>query len=368
MLRRMSVAFLATAALALVPRVSSAQPVGAVYTMSNAAAGNEVIVFARDPRGALAWSANVPTGGLGSGAGLGNQGAVALSDNDRWLFVVNPGSHDLSVFAVEPGGLRLVDRKSTGGMTPISVSASGRLVYVLNGGTEDISGFAQRANGTLVPLPGSTRSLSGSGVGPAEIKFSPDGRLLVVSEKMTSLLTVYEVGFDGLPGDPTSYPSSGQTPFGFDFGTRGQLLVSEAAGGAAGQATVSSYMTNAGGTPELASITPALATGQSAACWLVVSKGGRLAFITNTGSNTVSALTIDAAGRLTLVGGSGVAAPSGMTPIDATFSGDGRFLYVLNGGDHSISAYRVHQNGTLTPLSGIPANGVPPGTNGLAAQ
>lgn len=354
--------------MAAVPGTSSAQAVGAVYTMSNESGGNHVVVFSRDPQGALSWSASVPTGGLGSGAGLGNQGAVALSEDGRWLFAVNPGSNDLTVFAVRPQGLQMVDRKASGGTTPISVTSNGRLVYVLNAGSEDISGFAQLANGTLVPLAGSIKPLSGAGVGPAELRFSPDGRLLVVTEKNTNLLTVYEVGFDGLPGDPTSYASSGTTPFGFDFGKRGQLFVSEAAGGAAGQSTVSSYLTAAGGTPELASITPALPTGQSAACWLVVSKSGHLAFITNTGSSTVTAVAIDAAGNLTLVGGSGVVAQSGMTPIDATFSADGRFLYVLNSGDHSISAYRVHEEGTLTPVAGVAPGGVPATANGLAAQ
>ena len=40
------------------------------------------------------------TGGLGTGAGLGSQGALAFSDNGRWLFAVNAGSNDISAFAV----------------------------------------------------------------------------------------------------------------------------------------------------------------------------------------------------------------------------------------------------------------------------
>ena len=69
---------------------------GAVYTMSNAATGNAVLVFRRAANGSLTPAASVPTGGLGVGRGLGNQNAVVLSDDRRWLFAVNAGSNDVS--------------------------------------------------------------------------------------------------------------------------------------------------------------------------------------------------------------------------------------------------------------------------------
>ena len=56
---------------------------GAVYTITNAATGNEVVVFRRSDNGSLSMMKTYPTDGLGSGAGLGSQGAVALSRNGR---------------------------------------------------------------------------------------------------------------------------------------------------------------------------------------------------------------------------------------------------------------------------------------------
>src|SRR3990172_13166042 len=73
----------------------------AVYTITHAADGNEVAVYKRANDGSLSFEASYPTGGLGSGEGLGSQGAVILRENGRRLFVVNAGSNQVSIFAVK---------------------------------------------------------------------------------------------------------------------------------------------------------------------------------------------------------------------------------------------------------------------------
>ena len=80
----------------------------AVYTMTNAAGGNEVLVFERSTDGSLTFMASYPTGGEGTGTGPGSQGAVLLRPNGRRLFVANAGSNDISVFAVRKDGLKLL--------------------------------------------------------------------------------------------------------------------------------------------------------------------------------------------------------------------------------------------------------------------
>jgi 6-phosphogluconolactonase (cycloisomerase 2 family) len=55
-----------------------------------------------------------------------------LSDDGRWLFAVNAGSDDLSVFAVTADGLAPVDRVDAGGVRPTSVTAHQALLYVLS--------------------------------------------------------------------------------------------------------------------------------------------------------------------------------------------------------------------------------------------
>ena len=63
--------------------------IGALYTMSNAAEGNSVLMYNRDHVGKLTPAGEFYTDGLGTGTGLGNQGAVILDPANRWLFVVN---------------------------------------------------------------------------------------------------------------------------------------------------------------------------------------------------------------------------------------------------------------------------------------
>lgn len=103
-----------------------------------------------------------------------------------------------------------------------------------------ISGFRFGAKG-LVPIPDSTRSLAPGAKGPSQVQFSPEGRWLVVTERGSDTTDTFPVGDDGRPGRPVRSPSAGQTPFGFEFDPRGHLVVSNAARGADGRASVTSY-------------------------------------------------------------------------------------------------------------------------------
>ena len=212
----------------------------------------------------------------------------------------------------------------------------------------------------------SRRPLSSSGTEPAQIAFAPDGDVLVVTEKATSKIVTFEVDRDGLPGDARVQDSNGQTPFGFAFGRRDQLVVSEAFGGAENASAMSSY--EVGGDGTLTTISGSAGTQQTAACWVAVTPDGRFAYTTNTGSGSISGYAIDFDGRLTLLdadGRTGVTG-DGSTPIDLAVTDSGRFLYSLNRGANTIGAFQVHSDGSLTALPFV--TGLPAGANGLAAR
>src|SRR5262249_26961440 len=149
--------------------------------------------FGRTGDGALAPLGRYSTGGRGTGLPhLASAGSVVLSGDGRWLLVVNAGSDELSLFAVQPDGLRLADRAGSGGSKPATVAVSGALVYVLNNGTPNISAF-HLADGKLAAIPDSTRPLSSADADPAQVSFTPDGTVLIVTERGTDTISSYQI-------------------------------------------------------------------------------------------------------------------------------------------------------------------------------
>jgi 6-phosphogluconolactonase (cycloisomerase 2 family) len=352
-------------AAAFVPFASNARSnhveLDRIYTMSNDPDGNAVLEFEQASDGRLVPDGQIATGGRGTGGGLGNQGGLAT--DGELVFVVNAGSDDVSVLREGRGGLRLLDRTASGGIQPVSITVHGDLVYVLNAGSDSIAGFTLSAHGRLHALPGSEQPLSGAGVGAAQIQFSHDGRTLIVTEKNTNQIVTFVLNRAGVPVDRHVMDSPGDTPFGFALGRGRQVLVSEAAGGAANASSVTSYRIARDGTLHV--LDPQVATNQSAACWVAVTPDGRFAYVTNTGSGTVSKYRVRANGELTLMPGNGIAASTGAgsAPIDLAFSEQGQYLHVLGSGDQTITTYRVGHTGELTRIGAIP--GLPVGTNGL---
>lgn len=356
--------------------------VGAVYTMTNDPSGNAVLAFNRSARGALTFMGSFSTGGLGTGGrepdfGLANAGALALSDDNHLLFVVNPGSDDISVFAVLRNGLRLLDRKNSGGHQPISVTVNKDLLYVLNAGgnvgaRDNITAFTVDSDGRLTHLSDSTRPLSADVTAPAQILFNKDGKVLIVTEKATDIIDSYTVGRDGRATGPRltfslAQNPPAQTPFGMDFGQRNQLFVSDDFNDAPGAGALSSYMVARDGSLQV--VSSAVPAHESGACWVEVSHDGRYAYVANTVSSTISLYGIDAqSGRVDFR----MAFPSLIGPTDMDFSRNGQYLYALTpdqigGGSPGINVFRVNrQDGSLVALPGV--TGLPLSIDGLVAR
>ncbi|MEO6253788.1 MAG: beta-propeller fold lactonase family protein [Ferruginibacter sp.] len=334
-----------------------------VYTLSNQVSANAVMDYQRATNGTLTFSASYPTGGTGTGGGLGNQGAIALDENGEILLAVNPGSNSISLFNITENGLTLRSTVSSGGMRPVSITMENDIVYVLNaGGTGNISGFRLN-NNMLIAIANSTSPLSSASSGAAQVSFVNEGKVLVVTEKATNKIITYTVNASGVPGMMHSINSSTATPFGFDAGNNGNIFVSEAAGGAAGASKLSSYHVNNDGSISL--LTGSVGANQSAACWVVITNNGKYAYTTNTASNNLSNFDINnASGAISV--NTAIAATTGMGPIDAALSNNSKYLYVLNSGSHSIGVYMVDNNGSLSNIQTV--SGVPAGATGLAAR
>jgi 6-phosphogluconolactonase len=337
----------------------------AAYVQTNNATDNEVIAFRRAQDGSLAQAGCYSAGGRGTGVPhLASAGSVVLSDDGRWLLVVNAGSDELSLFAVLPDGLQLADRVRSGGSKPTSVAISGPLVYVLNNGTPNISGF-KLTDGKLTELAGSARPLSSANADPAQISFTPSGEVLIATERGTNSISSYVLDQRGYAQGPTTVKSSGQTPYGFGVTQDGLLIVSEAFGGATGAAAASSYAVSGAG--ELTMMSGSVGDTRSEVCWVALTKDDRFAYVTNFGDGTVSCYEITADGSLKLhdpVAGSNGHGRKGFR--DEAISGDGRYLYAIDTDAQKLVGWAVGQDGHLTPAGEF--GGVPDTVAGLAAS
>ena len=349
---------------------------GAVYVLTNQTT-NTVVAFRHNARGMLTPAGEFPTGGVGnpvpqppdpSSHPLASQGALIMNNSNRFLFAVNAGSNQISVLKIKKNDLELVDVVSSGGIRPISLTLHDDLLYVLNeGGTPNITGFDVGEDGTLTQLAGSSRPLiDGGAADPAQIGFSHDGELLVVTDKAGNRLNTYTINEDGLPSPPIDNPSNGMTPFGFAFNNADTLVVSEAFGGAANQSAASSY--NATQDGNLSVISGSVANSQTASCWVVITKSGKFAFVSNTGNGTISSYHVNAEdGSLTLLNATAADMGLGSAPIDMDLSVNGHLLFVLLGGTQSVASFRVWKNGNLTPID-TAGSGLPLGAQGIAAK
>lgn len=351
--------------LAILATTATATDRGAIYTMDNAAGANHVLVFQRGENGVLIGAGSFATGGAGAGAGLSSQGSVLLSSDNRWLFVCNAGSSEVSVFAVTGEGLSLSDKVGSGGQMPVSLALRHNLLYVLNAGggvgdKDNITAFVF-ADGKLLALPNSTETLSGDNTGPAQVAFSRDGGTLIVTERLTNLIDTFVIGDDGLATSHKTFASAGTTPFGFDLGREDRLFVSEAGTGSASSYTISDN-------GDLTVISAAVSTQQKAPCWLIASHDGRFTYTANAGSGSISGYRVGHDGSLELLDADGRTAVigDGSHPVDMAQSHDGRFLYNLANGDGTLHGFRVGENGSLEPVTEL--SGIPTSAAGLAGN
>jgi 6-phosphogluconolactonase len=320
---------------------------GAVYVQTNAAP-NEVIAFRRAADGSLDRMGSVPTGGDGDGTPhLTSQGSVVLTGDGRHLLVTNAATDDLSVFSVATdGSIELRECVHTGA-TPRSVAEHEGLVVVLNTGEPGLSSFRLDAEG-IEAVRGGDQALEASDADPAQIAFSPDGSMVVITERGTDSIVAYEVTSEGTFGASSEVASEGPTPYGFAFTSGGTLVVTEAFGAQKGAAAASSYALVEG---SLVARSSSVGNGRSEICWAVVTPDDRFAFTTNFADGAVSRFAIGSDGSLSLEDATAGISEDGMPGLrDEDISSDGRFLYAIDADGGRIWGWSVDAEGALEPV------------------
>lgn len=344
--------------------------VGAVFAMTNRAAQNEVVAFARATDGTLKERQSYSTQGNGIGVDFDTQGGLTLSADHRFLYACNPGSDTVTVFAVNGARLRLIQTIYAGDQ-PLSITLHGNLAYVLDGSVagNGITGFTVANDGILTPIPDSFKDLSSPIAVPGEVQFNANGGSIVVSGKVGSLLDVFKVKADGRVSNPVSNPSFGPRPFALAFRNDDRLFVVESGLPTPENAGVSSYDLDQP-SRSLSVITGSEKNGQTDGCWIVITENQAYAYTANFISGTISSYRLGDDGSATLI--KGAAAFAGLTsqPTDLAFSAGSTYLYNLLRGTGGVAGYRVEADGSLTRVGLFGVGGALPianGASGLAA-
>jgi 6-phosphogluconolactonase len=364
------------AASATIPALHAYEPAAApsaerVYVMTNNASKNEVLAFERKDNGRFHSIGRYETGGRGSGGTtdpLESQGALSFNQDHSLLFAVNAGSGTVSSFFVAGNNLVLADQEPTVGAEPVSVAQGGGFVYVLNqGGFGGVTVFRVDAAGHLKRIPKSTTLLSATGAGAASVAGSPDGRFLAVTERLTNNIDTFRIFPDGTLSPITTTLSKNPGAFSAIFSQAGQLLVSETGPATTtNTSTFSSYGIhgNAAITP-ISSAVPTYATGN---CWAALTPDGKRAYVSNSGSDSISGFNVAPSGALTPIGNTIVGTlPPGSHNVDIAVSADGKFVYTQNSDSGTIGVFSIQADGMLQEDESVSGLADQAGFNGLAA-
>lgn len=180
------------------PKLLVMDPGGAFLYVMNTGSSN-ISVFAIDS-GSGALTQVIPGSPFSIGATLLN---MALSPSGNFLFVSLAGSPNgfIATYSVNAGQLSLVGLTSTSGLNPygLAVDASGTHVYAgnNNASSSSIAVFSVDSSGTLTPVQGSP--ISDGYSNPVDMMFDPSGKFLYVANQGSNNVAVFSIDANGLP-------------------------------------------------------------------------------------------------------------------------------------------------------------------------
>lgn len=342
-----------------------------VYVMSNNNDKNEVLTYQLGYNGQFDLRARVATAGRGSGGTtdpLQSQGALTLSGDRNLLFAVNAASGTVSSFHLVNGLPILVDVQPSGGAFPVAVAEHNGTVYVLNaGGSGAVEVLKADGLGRLHDVQNTTAFLTGTNSGASSISVSPNGRWLVVIEKVSNSIDVFPINPDGTLGTVVNNKSVTAGVFATAFTPNGQLIISEnQPNDGSLTSSISSYTINANGT--VAAVSQSLPTFGNGNCWNVITPNGKWVYAENSATSTIAGFTISSNGTLTPIANTILSTlPAGAVNLDVTTSADGKHLFNIQSGAGVVGVYTINSDGTLNQLGDIEGLPKTAGFNGIAA-
>ncbi len=360
-----------------------------VYTETNNPTDgqNAVLAFRRDGRtGDLTQIGKYATGGTGQlnvpkavGIDDGDQQVQATADG-KFLFAVNQGSDSVTAFRIgAQGKLTRVGVYASGGDQPDTVGIAGNFLYVGNAGdaaaghpgttAPSVRAFTINRDGSLTAVANSAVTFP-VGTRVTQTLVSRDARFLFVEAASFqgaaggNTVNTFRIGGDGrltaAPGGPASAGANAPVLLGAAQNPNYNIVYTGFA--SSGQVGVFTYdetgRTNFVGT--------AADTG-AAPCWCVVSGDGKLLYVANTVSDSVSVYSIVDPLKPVLIQELKLGGPRGDAATGQTFVFEialdptGKFLYAVTQSTNpsfpqgnQLHTLKVARDGSLSePLAPI---------------
>jgi 6-phosphogluconolactonase len=245
------------------------------------------------------------------------------------------------------------------------------ILYVANSGSDNVSGYSINAtSGILAAIPSSPFS---NVSGPSAMAVSSNGFFAYVTNGRTSTVAAFRVSTEGaLLSVPTTPSNPNPAPV---EAAPGALAIAPNTKyvyvGNSGTDKVTAFTIEASGAltliPQTAgTVNPVSVNGSDPAA-IAITLNGQFLYVANSGSNNVTAFSIGATGLVSLIVPSGAntnpISTGGTTPKGMAISPNGSFLYVANSGSHNVTVFQIGTNGllTLVPPAGSRTNPIPTG-------
>jgi len=328
-----------------------------VYSVVDNSAGNMLYGFsADDVTGELTLLSGFPITTGFNGGGNTNLEHIVFDPVNKFLYVANRGSSNISVYSVD---------QATGALTPAPFSpitsvANQRTLKVHPSGSPLIVGADSFASFVITPTsaspaPGSPYPLP-TGVSPAASALSPDGTYYYAGGNSGNFFAGYSINastgeMTAIAGNP--FDSGASNPVPVDVDSTGRLWVYGSRQSAARVYTLSSGVPTAvAGSPFTYGETGFASVGK-------LHPNGNFLILPNRTRSYVVSAAISGSGAsttLTTVAGSPFAT-SGTTSLAGAYNTAGTFLYVVNGGSRNITKFAVDPStGVLSGATVLPAN------------
>jgi DNA-binding beta-propeller fold protein YncE len=283
------------------------------------------------------------------------------------VYVGNPGSNNISQYAIGPAGVlsplsppTVAAGRLAGESGGVAVSPGGESVYVTN--RRSISQYDVGPGGKLSPK---SPAYVAADISPNGLAVSPDGHSVYVTITGNNTVNQYDVGPGGTlsPKTPASVPA-GNVPARVAVSPDGQSAYVTTGPGAPDNGRVSQYDIGPGG--KLSPKSPARVAAGISPGDVAVSPDGQSVYVTNYNGGTVSQYDVGPGGKLSPKSPATVGAE--ILPRGIAVSPDGHSVYVaLIRCDTpsfcepgAIAHYDVGAGGTLSFVDALETDGFSP--------